>query len=211
MTPLDSAAKEQNKEVGMRDIGSGIKLAVQGNAQLMVWLLLALGLCALPMVAGSQNMQMASAGQTNMWLKRYDRAMNDYRFGKYDAAYAGFRDLADYGSAGAQTMLGHLYWAGKGVEQSHGKAVMWFHRAAERGYAPAQLALGRAYAQGRGTRQDRVRGAMWVSLAATRGTSNVQSQASQEFQALTKDFTPEQLNDVAVRARSWRPDVALMP
>ncbi len=211
MLSLSFVATEQNKEVGMQGIGKRYRQALQGNAQLVAWFLLAVGLGALPLLAGPQTRQTISTEQTNIWLKRYDMAMNQYHVGNYTAAYSGFRDLADYGSAGAQTMLGHLYWSGKGVTQSHGKAVMWFHRAAERGYAPAQLALGRAFAQGLGTQQDRVQGAMWMSLAAERGATSVQSIAQQELARLTKDFTQAQLNAVTQRKRSWRPDVALMP
>jgi TPR repeat protein len=118
-------------------------------------------------------------------------------------------------------MIGHLYWAGKGVPQSYGKAFLWFHRAGQRGYAPAQLALGRAYATGLGIKQDKVAAAMWLSLVAARSAPSVQvqalqapslqAQAKQELQKITAGFTTAEQTALADYKRRWRPDVALMP
>jgi uncharacterized protein len=188
-----------------------VRQSLRGRAQGLIWLLLAAGLFALPLVAGSQNIGSVQLTQPNAWLQRYDRAMIAYGAGDYAKAYSEFRDLADFGSAGAQTMLGHLYWTGKGVAQSYGKGFMWFHRAAERGYAPAQLALGRAYAQGLGTSQNRLRAALWLSLAAGRGATGVQSLAQVELKTVTARLTTSQKQEVEKLRRAWRPDVALMP
>jgi uncharacterized protein len=182
-----------------------------GGVQTALWLLLALGLCALPLVAGSQNAPAASTARANHWLQRYNQAMDAYRAGDYAAAYTKFRALADFGSAGAQTMIGHLYWTGKGVEQAHSKAFLWFHRAAQRGYPPAQLALGRAYAMGHGIKQDKFEAALWLSLVESRGTPALQKQARQMLSGLISGFSAADRAKLDQSKRSWRPDVALMP
>jgi uncharacterized protein len=209
--PLNPLSEEKNKEVGMKAIGSWVRKRQRGSAQALIWVCLASGLVALPLVAGSQNFGPSLAGQPNAWLQRYDQALSAYRAGDYARAYIELRDLADFGSAGAQTMLGHLYWTGKGVAKSHGRAFMWFSRAAERGYAPAQLALGRAYAQGLGTRKDQVRAAFWLSLAAERGAPSVKTVARTELKAISAGLSKDQQQAVTKLRRRWRPDVALMP
>jgi uncharacterized protein len=182
-----------------------------GGMQTIIWLLLALGMCALPLVAGSQHMRAGPASRANHWMKNYHLAMQAYNAGQYAAAYTRFRELADFGSAGAQTMIGHLYWTGKGVEQAPGKAFLWFHRAAQRGYAPAQLATGRAYALGRGIEQSNVDAALWLSLVEARGASEMRAEARKELAKVTKSFTADDISKLNDLKQHWRPDVALMP
>jgi TPR repeat protein len=223
-------------KIGMQKQLNLFTRAITHNIQWFIWLLLAMGLMALPLVADSQNMPMASKARANHWLQSYQQAMARYQTGDYSNAYKQFRDLADFGSAGAQTMIGHLYWAGKGVPQSYGKAFLWFHRAGQRGYAPAQLALGRAYATGHGIKQDKVAAAMWLSLVVARSAPSLQvqalqapslqapslqapslqapslqAQAKQELQKITAGFTTAEQTALADYKRRWRPDVALMP
>jgi uncharacterized protein len=197
--------------MGVRGKTPIFKRSTAGGVQTAIWLLLAFGLCALPLVAGSQNAPAASSARANHWLQRYNQAMEDYRAGNYAAAYTRFRELADFGSAGAQTMIGHLYWTGKGVEQAHGKAFLWFHRAALRGYPPAQLALGRAYAMGHGIKQNKIEAALWLSLVESRGTPALQAQAQQELSGIIAGFSVAEHAELEQSKRRWRPDVALMP
>jgi uncharacterized protein len=182
-----------------------------GGMQTIIWLMLALGLCALPLVAGSQNMRSGSAARANHWMQNYHLAMQDYNAGDYATAYKRFRDLADFGSAGAQTMIGHLYWTGKGVEQAPGKAFLWFHRAAQRGYAPAQLATGRAYALGKGIKQSNIDAALWLSLVEARGAPDLRAEARKELAKVMVGFTADDLSKLNDLKQHWRPDVALMP
>jgi uncharacterized protein len=182
-----------------------------GGMQTIIWLLLALGLCALPLVAGSQNMRSEPTSRANRWVQNYQLAMKAYHAGQYTAAYTRFRELADFGSAGAQTMIGHLYWTGKGVEQAPGKAFLWFHRAAQRGYAPAQLATGRAYALGKGIKQSNIDAALWLSLVEARGAPNMRAEARKELAIVTMGFTADDISKLNDLKQHWRPDVALMP
>lgn len=188
-----------------------IERRTAGRLQTVVWILLALGLCSLPLVAGSQIFRPVPKAHANHWLQSYNQAMQAYQSGQYATAYQRFRTLADFGSAGAQTMIGHLYWTGKGVEQAHGKAFMWFHSAAQRGYAPAQLATGRAYALGRGIEQDDVKAAMWLSLVDARGTPALRAQARPELAQVMKRLTADEVQTLNNLTQHWRPDVALMP
>jgi TPR repeat protein len=179
--------------------------------QMLFWLILVFGLGVLPLLASSQLQHMRQTHRTNHWLQNYSRAMHDYRTGNYLHAYERFRSLADVGSTGAQTMIGHLYWTGKGVEQTYGKAFMWFHRAAARGYAPAQLATGRAYARGYGIEQNKINAALWLSLADSRGTTTLQTQAHRELLAIMTSLSPAEQKRVEYLKQQWRPDVALKP
>jgi uncharacterized protein len=182
-----------------------------GGMQSIIWLLLALGLCTLPLVAGSQNMRSGSIARASHWMQNYQLAMQAYEAGHYTTAYKRFRDLADFGSAGAQTMIGHIYWTGKGVEQAPGKAFLWFHRAAQRGYAPAQLATGRAYALGKGIKQSNIDAALWLSLVVARGAPNLRTKARKELAKVMVGFTAADLRKLNDMKQHWRPDVALMP
>jgi uncharacterized protein len=197
--------------MGGSDKMQAIERRTAGRLQTLLWILLALGLCSLPLVAGSQIFRPVPKAYANHWLQSYNQAMQSYRSGQYATAYQRFRALADFGSAGAQTMIGHLYWTGKGVEQAHGKAFMWFHRAAQRGYAPAQLATGRAYALGKGIEQDYVKAALWLSLVDARGTPALRAQARPELAHVMARLTPGELQMLNELKQHWRPDVALMP
>jgi uncharacterized protein len=181
------------------------------SVQPLLWLTLAISLCVLPFVAGSQVADSARLPDTNIWVQRYSDAMDRYEAGDYASAYTQFRTLADYGSAGAQAMLGQLYTSGRGVAKSDARAAMWFHRAAERGYAPAQLALARAYRDGRGVKADKIKSGMWFNLAATRSAAAIEQPAKAELAALTAQLSPAAQNEISTRLKAWRPDVALMP
>ncbi len=52
---------------------------------------------------------------------------------------------AKQGHAGAQRVLGHLYYEGKCVNQDYEQAAQWYRKAAEQGEIPAQLNLAKCY------------------------------------------------------------------
>jgi uncharacterized protein len=197
--------------MGRSDKMQALKRWTAARLQAILWMVLALGFCSLPLVAGSEVFRPVTKAQANHWLQSYNQAMQAYRAGQYVTAYQRFRVLADFGSAGAQTMIGHLYWTGKGVEQAPGKAFMWFHRAAQRGYVPAQLATGRAYALGKGIGRDDVKAAMWLSLVDARGAPAQRAQAGPELARVMARLTADELQMLHDLKQHWRPDVALMP
>ncbi|GBL24036.1 secretory immunoglobulin A-binding protein EsiB [Opitutia bacterium] len=54
----------------------------------------------------------------------------------------------------AQTLLGHAYFNGEGVQQDQALAISWYRKAAEQGLAEAQYNLGGCYANGIGVAKD---------------------------------------------------------
>ena len=69
-------------------------------------------------------------------------AAHAYRAGDYAKAEKLLIPLARHGDARAQSVLGHLFYDGKGVPRDYKKAAKWFHLAATQGEAQAQYALG---------------------------------------------------------------------
>ena len=81
---------------------------------------------------------------------------------------------AEQGDASAQSALGVMYAAGKGVSQDYQEAVKWLRLAAEQGSADAQFNLGALYTLGRGVPQDGQEAVKWLRLAAEQGVANAQ-------------------------------------
>ena len=98
-----------------------------------------------------------------------------------DAAYAAYqnsdyakvlrlaRPLAVEGDARAQSMLGLVYYRGRGVQQDHSEAMKWFRSAADKGDVAAHFYLGLMFAEGQGVPQDYTEAVKWFRLAADRG------------------------------------------
>jgi cell division septation protein DedD len=101
-------------------------------------------------------------------------AVEDYRQGRYDAAYKEFKRLADAGNPRAQYNLGVMYLSGRGVEQDFVAAAEWHRKAAEQGLAEAQHGLGTMYYRGDGVTQDFIEAAKWFRLAAEQDLPNAQ-------------------------------------
>ena len=92
----------------------------------------------------------------------------------YNSALALARPLADAGDARAQSLVGQLYYRGRGVNRDDYQAANWFRRAAEQGEAAAQLYLGNMYAEGQGVPQDSAEAATWYRRAADQGFAQAQ-------------------------------------
>ena len=72
-----------------------------------------------------------------------DAAYDAYQEGSYATALRLARPLAAEGDARAQSVLGLLYYHGRGgVPQDKAEAVKWFRYAADQGGAQAQYNLG---------------------------------------------------------------------
>jgi TPR repeat protein len=97
-----------------------------------------------------------------------------YEKGNYHTALQLIRPLAEEGDPRAQSMLGLLYYRGRGVPQDDAQALKWFRSAAEAGDALAQLNLGVMYADGRGVPQDNKEAANWYRRAADQGNPQAQ-------------------------------------
>jgi len=81
------------------------------------------------------------------------------------------RASANDASGSSSTLLGDLYFHGRGVAQDADQARRWYEIAAARGHAHAQFMLGVIYQQGRGVAPnvDAARG--WYESAAAAGSS----------------------------------------
>ena len=71
----------------------------------------------------------------------YDKGVEFYDSGNYEAAVAYFQDAADQGHARAQYNLGVCYENGRGVEQNYEMAAKYYQLAADQGHAKAQQRL----------------------------------------------------------------------
>jgi TPR repeat protein len=108
-----------------------------------------------------------------------------------------FRRAAEQGHVAAQSKLGEMYAAGKGVQQSDRDAVNWYRRAAEQGSADAQFELAAMYSDGTGVLQNHLDAANWYRRAAQKGHAGAMSMLALKYtrgEGVQKDY---------VRAHMW--------
>lgn len=84
--------------------------------------------------------------------------------------------------AGAQAMLGFVYFKGEGVEPDPETAYRWYRKAAMQGHVGAQANLGYLYGEGQGVERNLKKAYAWSTLAAEEG-----SQQGQKNQRLYRD------------------------
>ncbi len=107
----------------------------------------------------------------------FNGAVVAYDHGKFDPARSEFQHLAQRGHAGAEFMLGAMYFYGKGVQRNDAIAAIWFHKAAIKGNPSGQLAFGSLHIRGLGVRQDLVKAYGWLTVAANHAIPGLQQQA----------------------------------
>ena len=106
--------------------------------------------------------QAASAGP-------YEDGVDAYARSDYAAALALWRPLAEHGDGLAETQLGLMYFAGRGVAQDYAQALQWYRLAADQGDANAEFYLGVMYFGGQGVPRDATQAVKWYLLAANQG------------------------------------------
>jgi uncharacterized protein len=89
-----------------------------------------------------------------------------YDEGDHAAALRLARPFAEQGDVRAQSLLGSIYYIGRGVVRDDAEAVKWFRRAADQGDAEAQFRVALMYSEGRGVPQNHAEAAEWFRLAA---------------------------------------------
>jgi tetratricopeptide (TPR) repeat protein len=143
-----------------------------GIATLIVTLSFALGVNSAPVRQAIADLvqTLGFAGA----VKDADAAYAAYQRGNYATALRYLRPLSDQGDPRAQSILGLMYYHGRGVSQDDPEALKWFRLAAEQGDAPAQFNLGVMYAEGQGVPQDYAEAVKWYRLAADRGHAQAQ-------------------------------------
>jgi TPR repeat protein len=104
----------------------------------------------------------------------HEDAYAAYQRGDYETAIRRLLPMAELGDARAQSVLGLMYYYGRGVPQHDGEALRWFGHAADQGDAAAQFNLGNMYAEGRGVARNDAEAARRYRLAADRGYARAQ-------------------------------------
>ena len=85
------------------------------------------------------------------------------------------KSKAEQGDAGAQSVLGIMYYNGEGVPQDYKKALHWFTKPAEQGNVTAQSFLGIMYYNGEGVPKDYKKALHWFTKPAEQGDVTAQS------------------------------------
>ena len=135
----------------------------------------------------------------------YQAGVLAYDRGDFPRALAEFRPLCERGNAGAEFMLGAMYFYGKGVPADPSVAAVWFFKAARQGNASAQLAFGSLHIRGLGVKQDLVRAQMWLSLAADSDIPELAQQAVILRDEAARLTTQEERDLAHQMAQGWRP------
>lgn len=104
----------------------------------------------------------------------FNRGVQAYAVGDYEAVLKEWGPLAESGHLRAQYNLGLMYDNGQGVEQDDAMAVYWYRKAAEGGHDGAQNNLGLMYASGQGVARDDKEAVAWWLKAAEQGYAKAQ-------------------------------------
>ena len=138
-------------------------------------------------------------------LADYDAGLLAFGDGHYDFALQEFRSLAHQGNAGAEFMLGVMYFNGIGVPQDRVIAAIFFRQAAGKGDAAAQFALGTIFIRGVGVGQDLVQALVWLTLAARDGPANLRGEAETLRNATRLLMTDVQIRRAQRLVEEWQP------
>lgn len=94
-----------------------------------------------------------------------------YESGEYDKALTFLSKAAEQDSVEAIYLIGTMFEAGLGMEQSLDEAMKWYLKAAEMGYEQAFLKVGDAYFFGLGLGQNYEDAKRWLEKAAETGSA----------------------------------------
>lgn len=146
-----------------------------------------------------------------------DAVQNATLCGDYATRARVIRSLAERGDAGAQLILGSMYYYGTGaqvsrdgISPSKAEGVRWFRRAADQGNREAQGQLSSIYFRGDGVPQNYIDALKWLILGeddiSIRDTyiSKMNSEQVAEAKLLASQWraTPERQNRVQSNVRS---------
>ena len=139
------------------------------------------------------------------WPARADfaNAVVAYDQGSFSPARSEFLGLARRGHAGAEFMLGAMYFYGKGVRRDDTIAAIWFHKAAIKGNPSGQLAFGSLHIRGLGVRQNLVKAYGWLTIAANHAIPGLQQQAVALRYEATRLMQPGEITDAQRWASSF--------
>ncbi|MDP6688177.1 MAG: sel1 repeat family protein [Alphaproteobacteria bacterium] len=129
----------------------------------------------------------------------FNGAVVAYDRGRFEPAKSEFLHLAQRGHAGAEFMLGAMYFYGKGVQRDDAIAAVWFHKAAIKGNPSGQLAFGSLHIRGLGVRQDLVKAYGWLTVAGNHAIPGLQQQAIALRDEAARLMKPDEIAD----AQRW--------
>lgn len=86
--------------------------------------------------------------------------------GNYDSAFPYCKASAENDNIYAQTLIGSMYFRGKGTPQSYEQAAYWFQKVAKQGDVNAQAIVGSMYSQGKGVPQNNAQASDWFQKVA---------------------------------------------
>ena len=135
----------------------------------------------------------------------YEEGVLAYESGDYRAAYDEFSALSAGGHAGAEFMLGVMYFNGQGKPLDNLLAAAWFHKSARKGNVMAQLAYGSLYIRGRGVPRDLVEAYMWLTLVTEEDVSSLHRQAALLRDDVAADMTASEIERARRKAQRWNP------
>lgn len=119
-----------------------------------------------------------------------------------------YRKAAENGETRAQVSLGSIYVQGLGVPRDNAEAAKWYRKAAEQNNPVAQTMLGSMYAAGLGVIKDPIQAYMWLTLSTAAGATEKQNpffqKATDLRDSLTKEMTPQQIEEAGKLAESWQ-------
>lgn len=121
----------------------------------------------------------------------YSEGVNAYLAQNYKLALTRLKPFAELGNAKAQSYVGTMYEAGRGVERNRGEAIAWFLKAAGQGDAYSQSHLGYAYEEGLGVARDEKLAAEWYAKAADQGDAYGEARLASLYRdgrGLAQDF-----------------------
>ncbi len=138
----------------------------------------------------------------------YESALLSYQKGRYDVALRDFRPLSESGHAGAEFMLGTMYFWGRGVDRNDSLAAIWFFKAASQGDPGAQLAFGSMHIRGIGVSQNLVTAYIWLSLAMKSSIPTLAEKATSLRDEAAQLMTPQEIATAGAQAANWSPTPA---
>ncbi len=121
----------------------------------------------------------------------FSQGVDAFQARNYQFALLRLKPFAELGNAKAQSYVGTMYEAGRGVELNRGEAVAWFLKAAGQGDAYSQSHLGYAYEKGLGVASDEKLAAEWYAKAAEQGDAYGEARLASLYRdgrGVTQDF-----------------------
>jgi TPR repeat protein len=112
----------------------------------------------------------------------FNGALELYRNGEYEEAFAEWKALAETGHDKSQSNIGLMYRRGQGIEKNEHEAIKWFLKAAEQGLDTAQFNLGILYSRIEGIEQDQAAATKWYLAAAEQGHTVAQWHLAQRYE-----------------------------